>query len=427
MNGELLRLVDSLHRDKNIDKELVFEGIEAALLSAARKQFGADESLVIKIDRETGNIIATEGGKTIAPAELGRIAAQTAKQVMIQKIREAERDVIFDDYEKKRRTIVNGTVQRMEGPNLIVNLGRTEAILPRSEQIQNESYHPGERIRAIVLATEKVGNRVRIVLSRTSPELVRCLFELEVPEIAENTIEIKGLAREPGFRTKIAVDSKDPKVDPVGACVGVRGSRIRNIVDELNGEKIDIIRWDESEEMFICNTLKPAEIGGIILDDDARKATVIVAEDQLSLAIGKRGQNVRLASKLTGWDIDITTQDQLDTEQARVLAGEEPLPEKAAATGQSAAQGGAAPTEQPVEQGSPPSQAPVEEQARQPATKSEGPSPEPAAAQPEGECPEQPPAGAARDETTKSESKQPDSEEATGASAEIPEKPKTEA
>lgn len=339
MNGELLRLVDSLHRDKNIDKEVVFEGIEQALLTAAKKQFGADNTLMIKIDRETGNIIASEGGQAISPAELSRIAAQTAKQVIIQKIREAERDVIYDDYEKKLHTIVNGTVQRSEGPNLVVNLGRTEAILPKSEQIAGETYHPGERIRAVVGDAEKVGSRVRIILSRTSPEFVRRLFELEVPEISESVIEVKGIAREPGFRTKIAVDSKDPKVDPVGACVGVRGSRIRNIVDELNGEKIDIIRWDDSEEMFICNTLKPAEIAGIILDDASRKATVVVAEDQLSLAIGKRGQNVRLASKLTGWDIDIVTQDQLDSEQARVLAGEEQSGEK----GEPAAPAGAAP------------------------------------------------------------------------------------
>ncbi|NOZ19977.1 MAG: transcription termination/antitermination protein NusA [Planctomycetes bacterium] len=441
MNGELLRLVDSLHRDKNIDKELVFEGIEAALLSAARKQFGADESLIIEIDRETGNITATEGGKPIAPAELGRIAAQTAKQVMIQKIREAERDVIYDDYDKKHHTIVNGTVQRMEGPNLIVNLGRTEAILPRSEQIQNESYHPGERIRATVLVTEKVGNRVRIVLSRTSPELVRRLFELEVPEIAEKTLEIKGIAREPGFRTKIAVDSKDAKVDPVGACVGVRGSRIRSIVDELNGEKIDIIRWDESEEMFICNALKPAEIAGIILDDDARKATVIVAEDQLSLAIGKRGQNVRLSSKLSGWDIDITSQDQLDAEQARVLAGEEPLPETGAAPAeQTPAEGAAEPPEQPAaEAETTPAEAPPEGEAEQPAAEEKAEPPEQDAAEGEAAPPQQPAAEpqaenpapseteTGQDPAANSENNEPSPDEASETPEEDSGKSKTEA
>lgn len=387
MNGELLRLVDSLHRDKNIDKEVVFEGIEAALLSAAKKQFGSDDSLTIKIDRETGNIVATENGQPIAPSELSRIAAQTAKQVMIQKIREAERDVIYDDYEQRLGTIVNGTVQRMEGPNMIVNLGRTEAILPRSEQIANESYHPGERIRALVAATDKVGSRVRVVLSRTKPAFVGRLFEIEVPEINEKIIVIKGLAREPGFRTKIAVESKDSKVDPVGACVGVRGARIRNIVDELSGEKIDIIRWDASEEMFICNTLKPAEIAGIILDDDARKATVVVVEEQLSLAIGKRGQNVRLASKLTGWDIDIVTQDQLDAEQARVLAGEAQPAESERASGAPAGKTQTPQPGGPQAQGPQAQAPPAQEPPVQAPPAQEPPAQEPPAQEPQAQAP----------------------------------------
>jgi N utilization substance protein A len=315
MNGELVKLIDTLHRDKEIDKELVFQGLEAALATAARKQFGADEDLVVIIDRQTGKISAKGGGIDIDATALGRIAAQTAKQVMIQKMREAERDVLYSDFEKKIDAIVNGTVHRFEGPNIIVNLGKTEAILPRSEQIPGETYHVGERIRALVLDASKVGSRVRVVLTRNSTEFVARLFELEVPEIAERVIEIKNIVREPGFRTKIAVLSNDAKVDCVGACVGVRGSRIKNIVDELNGEKIDIIQWEEVPERLICNTLKPAEISSIILDEDEKKATVIVADDQVSLAIGRRGQNVRLASKLSGWNIDITTQARLDEKE----------------------------------------------------------------------------------------------------------------
>lgn len=322
MNGELIRLIETLHRDKEIDKEIVFKGLEAAINTAARKQLNADENLVVAIDRQTGKVTARGGNVEIDPATLGRIAAQTAKQVMIQKLREAERDVLYTEFASKVDTIVNGTVQRFEGPNIIVNLTKTEAILPKSEQIPGETYHVGERIRALVLDVSKEGNRVRVVLTRRSPEFVARLFELEVPEIAENVIEIKNIAREPGFRTKIAVFSHDPKVDCVGACVGVRGSRIKNIVDELNGEKIDIIQWDDVPERLICNTLKPAEITSIILDEEERKATVIVKEDQVSLAIGRRGQNVRLASKLSGWNIEITTQARLDEKEKAEAAGQ---------------------------------------------------------------------------------------------------------
>jgi len=320
-SAEILRLVDSLHRDKDIDKEVVFQGIEAALVSAARKHFGISETVRISIDRETGEISAFDGEQPIEPPELGRIAAQTAKQVMIQIIREAERDVIFDEYEKRIHSIVAGTVQRFEGPNMIVNLGRTEGIIPRSEQTANEFYHPGERVRAMVMEVKKLGHRVRIVLTRAHADFVKRLFELEVPEIADGIIQIKGIAREPGHRTKIAVASTDSKVDCVGACVGVRGTRIRNIVDELNGEKIDIIRWNDSLEVFIMNTLKPAEIANIILSPDTQSAVVLVPEDQLSLAIGKKGQNVRLAAKLTGWDLDIMTENEL--RERRAAAKEE--------------------------------------------------------------------------------------------------------
>ena len=304
----LLRLVDSLHRDKEIAKDVVFQGIEAALTTAARKHFKSQEAVSIQIDRNTGEILAKEGEHTIDPSELGRITAQTAKQVIIQKIREAERDVIYEDFFSRRGDIVSGTVQRFEGSTIIVNLGKTEGVLQRSEQIDGEHYNTNERVRAIVYDVKKIGARVRILLSRAHPDFVRRLFELEVPEIAENTIEIKTLVRDPGHRTKIAVASSDLNVDCVGACVGVRGSRIKNIVDELNGEKIDIIRWSDEPEVLLPNALKPAEVSGIILSAENQVATIVVPNDQLSLAIGKRGQNVRLASRLTSWDIDIITE-----------------------------------------------------------------------------------------------------------------------
>ncbi|TVM00917.1 MAG: transcription termination factor NusA [Candidatus Brocadia sp. WS118] len=317
----LLRLVDSLHRDKEIAKDVVFQGIEAALTTAARKHFKSHEMVSIQIDRNTGEILAKEGDRNIDPSELGRITAQTAKQVIIQKIREAERDVIYDDFVSRKGSIVSGTVQRFEGSAIIVNLGKTEGTLQRSEQIDGEHYNMNERVRAIVFVVEKIGSRVRILLSRTHPDFVRRLFELEVPEIAENTIEIKALAREPGHRTKISVASSDPNVDCVGACVGVRGSRIKNIVDELNGEKIDIIRWSDEPEVLLPNALKPAEVSGIILSAENQVATIVVPNDQLSLAIGKRGQNVRLASRLTSWDIDIITESEFEERQKTSTEG----------------------------------------------------------------------------------------------------------
>ncbi|HHT9119430.1 MAG TPA: transcription termination factor NusA [Candidatus Hypogeohydataceae bacterium YC41] len=307
---ELFRLVETLHKDKAIDREIIFQGIEAALLSVARRHFVSKEVISIKVDRQTGEIVAMEGDKKIDPAELGRISAHTAKQIMIQKIREAERDVIYQEFFPKKGTLVTGVVQRMEGPNVVAMLGKAEAFLPKSEQIPGEVYRSGERLRALILDVKKVGQRVKLILSRNHPDLVRKLFELEVPEIAEGIIRIKTLAREAGYRTKIAVISAAPNVDCVGACVGIRGTRIKNIVDELGGEKIDIIRWDEAPEILIPNTLKPAEITGILLSPETKQATVVVPEDQLSLAIGKRGQNVRLASKLIGWDIDIVTEQE---------------------------------------------------------------------------------------------------------------------
>jgi N utilization substance protein A len=312
MSVDLVRIVDSIHRDKNIAKDILFEGIQSALTTAARKHYPDAGEIDVRIDPDSGVIEATKDGVKMDPSELGRIAAQTAKQVIIQKIREAERDSLFDEFEDQRADLVTGTVQRFEGGAVIVNLGKTDAILPRSEQIPGESYHPNERIRAIILDVRKVGQRVKIILSRTHPDFVRRLFELEIPEIADQIIAIRGLAREAGYRSKVAVTSIDTKVDAVGACVGVRGTRIKNIVDELGGERIDIVRWNESLQVLIPNALQPAEIDEVMLCHLLGRAIVLVRDDQLSLAIGRRGQNVRLASKLVGWDIEIMTAEELD-------------------------------------------------------------------------------------------------------------------
>jgi N utilization substance protein A len=312
MSVDLVRIVDSIHRDKNISKDILFEGIQSALTTAARKHYPEAAEIEVRIDPDSGAIDATKDGVKMDPAELGRIAAQTAKQVIIQKIREAERDSLFDEFEDQRADLVTGTVQRFEGGAVIVNLGKTDAILPRSEQIPGESYHPNERIRAIILDVRKVGQRVKIILSRTHTDFVRRLFELEIPEIADQIIAIRALAREAGYRSKVAVTSIDTKVDAVGACVGVRGTRIKNIVDELGGERIDIVRWNESLQVLIPNALQPAEIDEVMLCHLLGRAIVLVRDDQLSLAIGRRGQNVRLASKLVGWDIEIMTAEELD-------------------------------------------------------------------------------------------------------------------
>jgi N utilization substance protein A len=312
MSVDLVRIVDSIHRDKNIPKEVLIEGIRSAVQTAARKHFPDAESIEVNFDPETGSLDATMDGVRMDPAELGRISAQTAKQVIIQRFREAERDSLFDEFEDQRGDLVTGTVVRFEGGAVIVNLGKTDAILPRGEQIPGESYHPNERIRAIILDVRKVGQRVKIILSRTHPDFVRRLFELEIPEIADQIIAIRALAREAGYRSKVAVTSIDTKIDAVGACVGVRGTRIKNIVDELAGERIDIVRWNESLQVLIPNALQPAEIDEVMLCHLLGRAIVLVRDDQLSLAIGRRGQNVRLASKLVGWDIEIMTAEELD-------------------------------------------------------------------------------------------------------------------
>ncbi|HAL45885.1 MAG: transcription termination factor NusA [Planctomycetes bacterium GWF2_42_9] len=330
MNQELVRIVDNIARDKNIDRDSIFADLESAMISAARKYFGKTEleaDIQVKIDRQTGEIVAFKDGEQIDIKRLGRIPAQTAKQVMIQKIKADERQSVFDEYAERKGEILSGTALRFEGGSLIVSINnRTEAILPKSEQISGQSHHVAERIRSLILDVRESGSQVKIILSRTHPDFIRRLFELEVPEVAENIIEIKALAREAGYRTKIAVLSNDPKVDAVGACVGVRGSRIKNIVDELGGEKIDIVRWNESSHELIANALMPAKCSQVALCFELGGATVVVPEDQLSLAIGKHGQNVRLAARLTDWDIDILTPDEYNQEVERLSSGLKEIP-----------------------------------------------------------------------------------------------------
>ena len=320
--SEVLRLVDTIHRDKNIDKGVVFEGIEAALVSAAKKHFGEEEDIEITINRENGAITGTHNGEPMAPEQMAeRIGAQMAKQVMIQKIREAERDTLYEEYEEQIGQLVTGVIQRYEGGTGYVSLPNTEAILPRGEQIPGETHHVNERVRATVYEVKKLGSRVRVILSRTKPQLVQRLFEQEIPEIGEGVIEIRAMSREPGYRTKVAVWSSDQRIDCVGACVGVRGNRIKNIVDELAGERIDIVRYSDDMQVLIPNSLQPAEVEEVILCQMLGRAIVLVREDQLSLAIGRRGQNVRLASKLCGWDIEIMTREELDEQIEQAVGG----------------------------------------------------------------------------------------------------------
>ena len=314
MNPETLRILDSIARDRNIDRDLLITDLEQAMISAARKHFNSldAEEFGCHIDRTSGEIRIWREDENGAPENipletLGRIPAQTAKQVMIQKFREDERHSLLDEFSKRQGEIVTGAAHRYEGGALVVQVDRAEGFMPRSEQIPGEQFHPGDRVRCLILDVRDVGSQVKIVLSRGHPDFIRRLFEAEVPEVAERVIEVKAMAREAGFRTKLAVSSIDSKVDAVGACVGVRGSRIRNIVDELGGEKIDIVRWNESSQILIANALKPAEVEEVSLCFELGRATIIVREDQLSLAIGRRGQNVRLAARLTGWDIDILT------------------------------------------------------------------------------------------------------------------------
>lgn len=347
MNRELMAVIDQIGREKGIDKAKVISAVEAALQTAAKKRFGPGENIQVQIDPKTGEIsvvslktivesvtnprseislsearrvdseaeIGDEIGSVIEMEELGRIAAQTAKQVICQKVREAEWEAVQKEYSTRQGELVNGIIIGQERRNYIVELGKTEAILPAQEQIPRETYRRGDRIKAILLEVRKTPKDVQVILSRTHPQFVTKLFELEVPEVAEKIVEIKGVVREPGDRTKIAVWSRDKAVDPVGACVGIKGSRVQAVVRELRGEKIDIIAWTPDPRVFIAEALNPATIEKVGIDEEKKSALVVVADSQLSLAIGKNGQNVRLAAKLTGWKIDIISASEYEKEK----------------------------------------------------------------------------------------------------------------
>ncbi len=318
-NEEVLRLVEALHRERRLDKETIFRGIEAALLVAARRRFEEPDKVEVKINRETGEVQVLYRGEVHRPEELGRIAAHISRQTLMQKIREAERERLYDEYADRVGELVQGNITRTERGFVAVDLGSIEAILPRSEQMPRERFRVGRRVRAIIKEVRRDNNRLRIVLSRTHPDFIRRLFEREVPEIQENVIQIKGVVREPGMRAKVAVASVDSRIDCVGACVGVRGSRIKSVLDELGGEKIDIVRWNEQPQHFIASALQPAEVKEVMLFPALGRAIVLVREDQLSQAIGYQGLNVRLASRLTGWEIEIMTEEELEAEAQRAL------------------------------------------------------------------------------------------------------------
>jgi len=348
MNRELIAVIDQIGREKGIDKAKVIGAVEAALQTAAKKRFGQGENIQVQIDPKTGEIsvvslktivdtvtnpkaelslqearrvdseaeVGDEMGTMIEMEELGRIAAQAAKQVICQKVREAEWEAVQREYATRQGDLINGIILGQERRNYLVDLGKTEALLPIQEQIPRESYRRGDRLKAILLEVRRTPKDVQVILSRTHPQFVTKLFELEVPEVSEKIVEIKGIVREPGDRTKIAVSSRDKAVDPVGACVGIKGSRVQAVVRELRGEKIDIIAWTSDPRVFIAEALNPASIEKVGIDDEKKSALVVVADSQLSLAIGKNGQNVRLAAKLSGWKIDIISATEYEKEKA---------------------------------------------------------------------------------------------------------------
>ncbi len=317
MSHELLAIIEQIEREKGIKKEIMLEAVESAMLSAAKRviDLKPDEEFKVEIDRSTGEIRAFRNNEKVTNIDFGRIAASTARQVIIQKMREAEKDVVFGEFQSRVGEIVSGTVYRFEKGNVIVDLlGKAEGILLKREQSPKEEFKQGQRIRAYVVEVKKDVKGPQIILSRAHPNLVKELFELEVPEIYEGIVEIKAISRQAGERTKISVCSKNDKVDSVGACVGMRGNRVRNIVNELQGEKIDIVRFNDDVREYIKAALSPAKVSEIKLDREKMKAGVIVDDDQLSLSIGKHGQNVRLASRLVGWELDIRTKSMIAAE-----------------------------------------------------------------------------------------------------------------
>lgn len=312
MSQELIASIEYIEKEKGVSREALIETLRHALLSACRKSFPEKgEVFEVHIDPNTFKIQVLSEGKEVDDPRFGRIAAQTAKQVIIQKLREAERDSIYSEFSHKQGDIVSGSVHRIEKKAIIIDFGKTEGILPAREQSPVDGFKQGDIVRAYVLEVKKTPKGPEVILSRTHPDLVAKFFEMEVPEIHDGVVQIKGAAREAGSRTKIAVTSSDEKIDCVGSCVGVRGQRVKNIVRELNGEKIDIIRFSNDIEAYIKNAMAPAELAEIKLDKENKRAEILVADDQLSLAIGKRGQNVRLASKLIGWELDVRSKSQM--------------------------------------------------------------------------------------------------------------------
>jgi len=350
MNVEFIQALDDIEKDKGISKDVLLEAIETALVSAYKKDFGSKDNVRIEISAEAGEvkvysrkevveevenknseISLTEAENIdskydigdiveieVTPANFGRIAAQTAKQVVMQRIREAERDVIFDQYKEKEDDLITGTIQRFHNDNILIDMGKTEALLPPSEQIAGERYEIGERIKLYVVEVSTTNKGPRILVSRTHPGLLKRLFEIEVPEIFQGLVEIKAVAREAGQRSKMAVSSTDSQVDPVGACVGPKGMRVQAVVDQLNNEKIDIVKWDDNPEVFVANALNPAEVVSVNINKSDKIAEVVVPDFQLSLAIGKEGQNARLAAKLTGWKVDIKKESEVEAEPENI-------------------------------------------------------------------------------------------------------------
>lgn len=342
MNQELIAILDYMEKEKGIDKEIMLEAIKTALISAARKSVGPANDLDVQLDPRTLEISAHANLRVVnkvespyeqvtlskarrfnpmakmgdlvkvevTPKDFGRIAAQVFKQTIHQNIRGIEKDMIFEEFKDREGDIIHGTVRRFERSDVVIDLGKFEATMPSRERVPTEDYSPNERIRGLVLRVDNNNRGPEIVISRSHPDFVRKLFELEVNELHDGTVEIKALAREAGYRTKIAVASNDPKVDPVGACVGMRGVRVKNIVRELNNEKIDLFRWSDNIKELVVEALKPAKLRGIEVDEEAHRVKVYVDEENLSLAIGRRGQNARLTSKLTGWEIDIVKDEE---------------------------------------------------------------------------------------------------------------------
>ena len=344
MNAEFIEALKDLEKERGIEMDTLIEAIEAALIAAYKKHYGSSENVRVEINRNSGDIhvyyrkevvetvenaaleMSLEEARSydpefeigdvleseVTPRSFGRIAAQTAKHVVVQRIREAERNMVYGQFATRKDDVITATVTRVEGRNIHIDLGKTEAILAPSEQIPRETYHTGDRIKVYVLEVRKTTKGPQVMVSRTHPGLLKRLFEQEVPEIGDGTVEIKSVVREPGWRSKIAVYSKNENVDPVGACVGAKGMRVQSIVNELSGEKIEIIRWDEDPAVYVSNALSPAKAISVEVDEEEKFTRVVVPDFQLSLAIGKEGQNARLAARLTGWKIDIKSESQME-------------------------------------------------------------------------------------------------------------------